>query len=1189
MSMQIDTVALKGFNLVEASAGTGKTHTLTGLYLRLLLEQGHAPEQILVVTYTKAATAELKTRIRQRLIEARSLFNGAGSDDPLLLAIQDKLADSEQARHRIDLAIASFDRAAIFTIHGFCQRVLSEQAFETGQGFNTTLVPDQSERLQQIADDFWRREINHLPDRFLLAFRRWIESPEVLLQRLRPALGKPYLKVRACDWPQGITQLEQQAVDLQSEVRALWQEDRDTLVALLSDKQVMKGNIYRQAWVEGWGEKMDRWLQSTPYERPFDKAERFTPECIGGAVKPGQDAPQHPFFSLFSRYLKSVDSCAQLFDKAAVALQKSFYDYLLEELPRRQAEAGEWSYDDLLLQLNAALQGDHSGGLSKLLRRRYPAALVDEFQDTDPIQYGILSQIYRESQQPVFLVGDPKQAIYSFRGADLFAYLRAREETGAKRHSLDVNWRSTPELVRAVNTLFAAAHRPFFEPRIGFQAVAAAEREMDCCYLDGDSQAPMRIWQLTFDDAEGVETIRQAVADATAGEIAHLLNLAAQQRALIGDRALCGSDIAVLVRTHEQASRVAHALRVRGVAAVHSSQQSVYWTEEAEQLQRLMLALLEPHRGPLLRAALATPMLGWDGAAIDELNREELSQNRLFKQFFDYHRSWGESGFIAMIRAFALEMGIENRLLEFRDGERRLTNFYHLLELLHQHDSAAQPGMEGLLKWFVHQCQSTSQDDERLLRLESDGDLVKIDTLHHSKGLEYGIVFCPYLWDETEAKADDRPFLFHDPDDGYAAGLELGSERFHDNLDYYRQEQFAESLRLLYVALTRPRYRCYLPWGWMKQSRQSALGWLLHNPDGTDSQHDLATWRERVKSLDPQQQTERLQGLALAADGAIEITPLPDDSEVVQLSLPLPPELLAPRRFSATITSDRNVTSFSSLVAGQHVDRPDYDALSALREPMQEQLEGFSVHGFPRGSRPGSCLHHILEELDFMDCQGEEVAALVERKLQLHAIDTRWTALVTQWMREVVETPINATGLTLNQIANTQRLNEMAFYFPAGSLQTTAILGLAKEHCFSGVDGLIDGLANLHAGVEEGYVKGYIDLVFEVGGRFYLADYKSNWLGNDYADYHPQALQTAMAEHRYTLQYLLYTLALHRYLKLRLPGYAYEYHFGGVYYLFLRGMQPRSGTRLGVVAERPSQGFIEALDRLIEGRSYGAS
>jgi exodeoxyribonuclease V beta subunit len=901
-------------------------------------------------------------------------------------------------------------------------------------------------------------------------------------------------------------------------------------------------------------------------------------------VKKGKPVPRHPFFTLFCRYLECAEACADAFDEAMVAMQKSFYDYLLQELPIRQAEAMEWSYDDLLLQLHAALEGEGSGPLRALLRRRYPAALVDEFQDTDPVQYRILSQIYLNSGQPVFLVGDPKQAIYSFRGADLFAYLRAREETGAKHHTLAVNWRSTPGLVQAVNTLFSAAHRPFFEPRIAFEPVAAADREMAALHIQGGSQAPFQIWRLAFDEETGIDSIRQAVADATAGEIARLLRLAAQDRACIGERRLGGGDIAVLVRTHEQASRIEQALREYGVSAVHSSQQSVYWSQEAEQLQRLMIALLEPHRGPLVRAALATPILGWDGAAIDELNREDGLQNRWFNRFYHYHRAWRERGFIAMIRALANDMGIENRLLEFSDGERRLTNFYHLLELLHQYDNTAHPGMEGLVKWFARQRQSTTRDDEHLLRLESDGDLVKIDTLHHSKGLEYAIVFCPFLWDEGETRADDNPFLFHDPQDDYAAVLELGSEDFHQNRAYYHEEVFAENLRLLYVALTRPRYRCYLPWGWLKQSRQSALGWLLHTTGEADAPQTLAEWQRQQKALTSETDEQVLQALVSAAGGSIHITALPQATESRQLSLPLPPDLQPPRRFSATITGFRSVASFSSLVVGQHEDRPDYDAPAVILSEPREPNQAFNVHGFPRGSGPGSCLHGILEELDFGQPQGQVVEALVEEKLMFHAIDARWKGVVVPWLNDIVQTPLNGDGLTLSQIGPAQRLNEMEFYFPARSLQPKAIMALARHHRFSHIEGLLDGLANLHAGVVDGYVKGYIDLIFQVDGCFYLADYKSNWLGNGYSDYHPQALISAMTEHHYTLQYLLYSLALHRYLKLRLPGYAYEHHFGGVYYLFLRGMQPRSGARLGVFAERPSAAFIEALDRLIEAR-----
>ena len=812
MGMQIDSVKLQGINLVEASAGTGKTYTLTELYLRLLLEAGLAPESILVMTYTKAATAELKGRIRQRMLDVRAQLDGISplqSDE----SESDDIGEFEMARKRLDLAIASFDQAAVYTIHGFCQRVLTEQAFETGQSFRVELVADQSERLQQIADDFWRREMARLPALFLEAFRRQIPTPEALLARLRVAQGKPYLRVRARPWPEGMAALEVVACRQRDALRALWQEEAVAIQSLLSDKQVMNGKRYRADWVTGWCRQMAQWLAMTPYTEPFDKVERFTPDFIAQSVKAGQAVPSHVFFTRLAEYLIQVERCVEAYRQAFVALQARFYDYLQAELPGRQAEAGEWSYDDLLLQLQQALRGGEGEQLAALLRRRYPAALVDEFQDTDPVQYEILQRIYQGGDLPVFLVGDPKQAIYSFRGADIFAYLKARQAAGAAVHSLDNNWRSANGLIQAVNRLFEAVARPFYYPQIAFHPVKTARREMAVLSVRGDPNAPLRIWWLPFDRQTPLEDVRSAVAEATAEEIARLLNLAGRGAAWIGTAALRGGDFAVLVRTHQQAERIAKALRQRGIHAVRNNQQSVYWSDEAEALERLLMALLEPQRGGLLRAALATPLLGWDGARIDALNRDDTALGEIATRFFEFHRLWRSQGFIVMFRRLMMAEQVEIRLLDDQDGERRLTNLTHLAELLHQQDSTARPGMEGLVKWFGRQRQSASRDEERLLRLESDSHLVKIDTLHGSKGLEYPIVFCPFLWDESPPRPDDRPYLFHDPQAAYAPILEIGSKRYDEDRQHQREEALAESLRLLYVALTRARHRCYLPWG----------------------------------------------------------------------------------------------------------------------------------------------------------------------------------------------------------------------------------------------------------------------------------------------------------------------------------------------------------------------------------------
>ena len=1177
--MKIESFALKGINLVEASAGTGKTHTLASLYLRLLLEQQLLPQSILVMTYTKAATAELKTRIRQRIIEARQWFQGSDTTDPLLQAIDKKLADRSQAVRQLDLALASFDRAAIFTIHGFCQRVLTEFAFESGQSFTTALVPDQAERLQQIVDDFWRLEMSNLPEHFFSALQAWIPTPDDLLARLKPALGKPYLQVRGASWPEDLAALEHQAQQALQALRACWHAERQQVEALLGDKQVLKG--YRTDWLAGWCAQLDQWLNGNLYEAPFDKVIRFTPEFIGQAVKKGKQPPQNPFFNALADYLPLSERCVAAFHQAKVAWHARLYDYLQQELPRRQMEAGEWSYDDLLLQLHQALQQDHSAKLSGLLRSRYQVALVDEFQDTDPIQYQILHRIYANSEQPLILVGDPKQAIYSFRGADIYTYLKARDGAGGRRHSLDTNWRSTPDMVQAINQLFSFSPRPFYDHRIAFQPTGAAERARDLLTERGRSAATLQIWRLPAEDGLSLETLRQSVAETTAAEIASLLSADDSRQVRIGTRRLIGSDIAILVRTHSQASCLATALAAKGVASVRSSQQSVYWSAEAVALERVLIALLEPHREPVVRGALATPLFGWNGAEIDRLNDDEQLQSQVTRHFFEYHQIWRSSGFMVMIRGLMSEFSMESRMLQFHDGERRLTNLYHLLELLQQHENTQRPGMEGLVKWFSQQRQSSSQDEERLLRLESDGELVKIDTLHHSKGLEYGIVFCPYLWDESPERRSDWPFLFHDPLDNDAAVLELGSEDMEQNRHYRQQENLAENIRLAYVALTRARYRCYLPWGLTKHNRQSALCWLLHSGGMAQPPLQLADWQLAAKALHQEDDDSRLEALVKSAGATISVTPMPKFDVEGQMSLALPPELTPARHFSKPLPKHQQVASFSSLVAGLPEDLPDHDGLAAIDSDAPQLEERLDVHGFPRGAAPGSCLHEILENLDFQLKDQAALEQLVEEKLLLYGIDLQWREVVVPWMQVLMTTPLSETGLQLGQIAPERRLNEMAFQFPVSAFNSAQVSQLAERTRFSQAPGLIAGLGGLGRDSVDGYLKGYIDLIFESQGRYFLADYKSNWLGIGYPAYHQQALTDAMASHHYPLQYVLYSLALHRYLRLRISDYDYEKHFGGVFYLFLRGMRPDGEQGMGIVQERPPADFINALDEMI--------
>lgn len=1180
-AMNLIQVPLTGLNLVEASAGTGKTHTLTGLYLRLLLESSLSPEQILVVTYTKAATAELKDRIRRRLLQTREAFTGQSSNDVLVEHLLQTCPDPGRVIKQLNLAIAAFDQAAIHTIHGFCQRVLTEHALETAQTFDAELVPDQQSRLQQIADDFWRIRLLGLSDQLTDWVQNAFDTPEGLLADARQGLGKPYLQVRSAEWPEDLELMDQQLAELIGSMRTLWTEEGAEIQRFLSDGKQLKQNVYRRDWVARWVAEMQAWLHTEPPDlRGFANLKKFTQTSITAGLRAGETILESKFIDICQSVNGLIESRIEKYQAAVSCLRRQFYDYLCVELPRRQQAAGEWSYDDLLLQLEQALWGVAGERLAEILQRRYPAALVDEFQDTDPLQYRILSRIYGQGRQPVFLVGDPKQAIYSFRGADIFAYLAARS-AAREQYSLDVNWRSTPQLIHALNTLFTQNPAAFLFSQIPFHSVTAAPGQIQGLVEKGDQAGPLRIWQLSCAGDTKLPEVRQLVAEATADEIARLLKLAHAGRLTLAGRPLGGGDIAVLVRRHLQAEQIANALASRGIHSVRTAQDNVFLSREAAQLERLLLALLEPRREPLLRSALATDLLGWDGAAIDRLNRDDALLGRQFEYFIGYHQRWRDTGFIRMFRQLLFEFAVEKRLLSYRDGERRLTNLYQLVELIHRHDTESRIGMEGLLKWFSRQCQDQAvSDEERQLRLESDSHLVKIVTQHASKGLQYPVVFCPFLWDESLGlRNGQNSYLFHDPETDYQAVFELGSPGFTRNQRYFKTEQLAESLRLLYVALTRAQHRCYLPWGKVKNSEHSALAWLLHPPE-TPAEDPLAVWQASFKRLTPDAIQQRLEALAQLAEGAISLAPLPVGQPNAQLEFALPPALGAARAFRGVLQSGPRISSFSSLVAGLAAELPDHDA-TALAEQAGPQEMLPSIHTFPRGAQPGTCLHSIFEQLDFTANSREELESLVTTSLTSYGIEASWTRVIAEMVEAVLAVPLNGGGLKLQDIPGRQRIIEMEFHFPVRHLEPRALETLAKQHGFAQSNELLAVFRGLNFPRIQGFMTGFIDLVIEWQGRFYLLDYKSNWLGNDLDAYAQPQLQRAMLAHHYPIQYLFYVLALHRYLGQRLADYDYDQHFGEVYYLFLRGMDPRTGNAYGVFRERPARAFIEALDRYL--------
>ena len=1187
--LHIFDAPLNGLNLIEASAGTGKTWTITGLYLRLIVDEGLPVENILVVTYTKAATAELRERIRRRLSELLAVFETGESRDGFcreMLERSPSTGERELATRRLNLAISNFDEAAIFTIHGFCQRVLTESAFESGTDFESELTPDETAIVREIVDDFWRRETAGACGLWAKFLAETGQTPDVWREAVRAHLGKPFLALALLPALPDSEPLVNELSATYQAARAHWLDEGDKIGELLLAGGLSQTS-YKSDKLAQWFAELSAYfaLPDPELDGPSVLA-KLTPDALTKGTKKNGLTPTHPFFDACRILHAAIEKLREHFRLRLLDIKHRLLKDCNAELPKRKLERGLLSYADLLNRLAEALESGQGAQLADTIRQRYRAALIDEFQDTDPVQYAIFQTVYATSGLPAVFVGDPKQAIYGFRGADVFSYLEARGEARA-RYTLATNQRSTPKLIEAVNALFARLPNPFLFKTIDYPPVKAADKSRPELIVAGDGTEPFRFFVMPpGQNAKGEAApmskgeANALAAEATATEIARLLNLAARGEArLIGageDRPLTGGDIAVLVPSHRQGRLIQETLAARGVLGVRQGQDNVFASAEAAELERILLAVAEPQRETRIKSALATEFVGLHGASLFALKQDETAWEKLLEDYVRYRELWQERGFMPMFRRWFEEAGIAQRLLRYHDGERRLTNLLHLAELL-QVASRDQPGLDSLLGWLSRALRDPgSGDEETLLRLESDAERVKIVTIHTSKGLEYPIVFCPFLWDGRLRQKDETDACFHDPAGDHRPMLDLGGPDFEAHRALADREKLAERLRLSYVALTRAAHRCYVIWGHIKEMETSALAWLLHGPDETPDD-PVGAMQTIFKAVGHADIVKALKDLAACDPASFAVEPLAIDTQRYSPPRAAPKTLQALSFRRISLRPSWRMSSFSALAGGRHSEAPDYDTPG---ETFAEAASDESIFAFPRGATAGRCLHTIFEEWDFESRDGEALNRLIKRKLKAHAIAETWTPTVAGMVEATLNAPLDADRLRLADIGKGQRLAELEFTYPLQSLELSGLKRILADPVWGLAKEFREASRALGSETLRGYMKGFIDLTFEADGRFYLADYKSNWLGNRPEDYAPPRLVHAMAREHYYLQYLIYCLALHRYLKLRLPDYDYERHFGGVFYLFLRGIDPRAKADTGIFRDRPSHELIVSLGRL---------
>jgi exodeoxyribonuclease V beta subunit len=1113
-----------GVTVLEASAGTGKTYTIAALTARYIAD-GTPLDQVLLVTFTRMATGELRERVRERLVATeqglrRALAGApdATGDEVVALLASGTREEVTLRRDRLTRALADFDAATIATTHGFCQEVLGGLGVAGDVEPDTTLVEDVEDLLAEVVDDLYVRRFHRgeTPD-----FGR-----DEALRIARVAVANP----------------------------------------------------------------------ATPIEPA--------------------DAPENTIEAMRRRLALAART----------------------ELDLRKRRMGVMTYDDLLTRLDDTLKGPGGPDAAARLAERYRVVLVDEFQDTDPIQWDIMRRAFGHGGVTLVLIGDPKQAIYAFRGADVYAYLEAAASAGAHA-TLDVNWRSDQGLIDAYDTLFGGAK--LGHEGIVYRRVQAAEANRAPRLAGAPVDAPLRL-RVVYRSEPSVAVTRGGYASNATARAFVAADLAADLVALLSSDAtvevrdehgvaqrrepIRPGHVAVLVRTHRNAALVHEALAAVDVPAVINGAGSVFATSAARDWLRLLEAIERPASSPRARGVALTPFVGWSTEEVASAGEDRWEE--LHRRLHLWARVLREKGVASLTETITLVERLPGRVLRFADGERTLTDLRHVAQLLHAAATTEQLGTTALTSWLrARVAEDESGDEERSRRLESDDEAVQVLTIHRSKGLEFPVVYFPYLWEPGYIPRGEQPVFFHDPDNGDARTVDvgLGGVAFPRHQRQHEREQRGEDLRLAYVALTRAKHQAVVWWAGSYDSRNSPLGRLLfaREADGTVPPAGRVTPTDAAA-------VAKFEALAGETPGCISVERAAVSGLPVAWSAPLePPGELAVARFDRRLDLWWRRTSYSGITAAAHEawvasepeqsgvdDEPPVDG-PALPADRGEDAGAARLRAvaspwtdIPSNVHVGTFVHGVLEAaaFDAPDLEAELTARVADQHAA-RATDVGDLGVMAAALGAALETPLGPLvgGARLRDLARADRLDELGFELPlvggdepTGRLTLAAIAAVLERHAVPGdpVHGYAERLADPALRQDlRGYLTGSIDLVARVPGddgvpRFVVVDYKTNRLGVfgeplTAWEYRPAMLAAEMQRAHYVLQALLYAVALHRYLRWRVAGYDAELHLGGVAYLFLRGMTGAQtpevdGTPCGVFAWRPSGALVAELSDVLD-------
>lgn len=1199
-----------GRSLVEASAGTGKTWTISALYLRLLLEEKRSPQQIIVSTFTNAAAAELSARLRGKLqwALAEAAAFAAGDDGG---AASKEASDVAWLRNRwradpaalgadvqrLQAALGGFDAAPVSTLHSLCSRILADHPFAAGALFNGRDMIGGKALQAALLNDLWRVVTQGDDTDELVQLARAAGITRSRLESYIPVLMEPDVVVAWDETP----------LDLRAELAHLeFLSDFDAwavMVQAVSERCIKAGTRLRRAWpalVRALAEPLHDIQELVQYLE--DYAGVAAPKGIN---KVGETDPElQILIGQTLQISKALEKLLPQFDRRGSVPVRRFLvaaqQWCRQALQARLDAANQSTFDQLLHSVHAALAPrEGRRALADALFAAWPVALVDEFQDTDPVQFGILDAIYREADGAprgrLVMIGDPKQSIYRFRGGDVQAYERARDAVpAADRLTLDTNHRSSRAYVEAVNTFYAVTGATLGPSGSGtsirYEPVhASSRRDQEPLQIAGKGdpvEHPLVLHELT--SADHSSDLVEHALQTCAGQIVWALS---EQGYTLAGRRLRPADIAVLLPKHGQITRLSALLKARGVPCVAVSRNSVFQTGIARDLRLVLHAVLHSEDPASLRAALITRLIGTNLRQIQQLREDPVAWDQTVARFNALHMLLTHRGPLAVVGSLLEEHA--PRLLQSIDGERMLTDLRHLGELLQEAWEDCGGG-ERLMAWFADQMEGGSEDedgsDARALRLESDAERVQLMTLHVSKGLEFGVVFLPLMWNHKRfGKASSKPYLLSDPAQGCKYLMEGPGK------ELVKQQEFEERFRMLYVVLTRAIHACHV-----LTLAPEVLKSIKDCAEAPLNTLDLSALRseadEDVPGIACRQGWESHADLRWTA---------PDASGEQRSVRPLPPAPRGPlpmRHSFTTLSGARQshiggedeaaadeavVESVLPMETGDANAGPESPSSPPSARTFHRELDDLSMVG---GADFGNAVHAIFEDRIpglTLEAQPGHVRGALER----YGVRPRegdleeLAARLGVRLQAVLDTRLGgADGPCLARLAAQDLRAEMEFNYLLDGASMRALREVCAAH----------GAADLVPPRDQelaGLMNGKIDLVFAHEGRFHVLDYKSNQLATAaracLEDYAPAALERKMTSTGYRFQALLYAVAVERYLRERLGAdYRRDQHLGDCWYLFVRavGLQLPDGSPCGVWRHRFDDTLLDQVQHVLGAR-----